>query len=162
MTENLEYLNRRLEEQAAWHSKRSKRNKKSFYLVEITTLLAGALIPLINIFNMDDYSRRWLSGVLASISVVAVGISKLFKFQENWLSFRGVEEGLRREKELYLNGVGEYDLPIDQERLKRLVARVEGTIATTTSQFIDLHRAERQRPQTQGLSEPKKPTENAQ
>lgn len=75
MNETLEYTNRRLEEQAARHSKRSKRNKISFYLVEITTLLAGALIPLINIFKMDDYTRRWLSGVLASIGVVAVGIS---------------------------------------------------------------------------------------
>ncbi len=158
MNEELDYTKRRLREQTEWHSKRSRRNKISFYLVEIITLLTGALIPLINIFNMDDYTRRWSSGVLASLSVVAIGISKLYKFQENWLSFRGVNEALRREKELYLNAVGEYDVPSDQERLKRLVARVEGVIATTTSQFIALHRAERERPQTQL---PAKPPEKA-
>lgn len=156
MNENPGYVERRLDEQADWHSRKSKQNKRKYYLVEITTLFAGALIPIINIIEMDDHRRRLLSGVLASIGVVAVGISKLCKFQENWLTFRGVDEGLRREKELFLNCVGEYDLPSEPERLRRLVARVEGTISTTTSQFIDLHR-ERQRPQSQGPEQKQPP-----
>ena len=44
---------------------------------------------------------RGISASLAALIVVASGIAKLCKFQENWLSFRTIAEALEREKELY-------------------------------------------------------------
>jgi hypothetical protein len=144
------YLKDRLDKQAKWHSNRAGKNKRRFYAVEIITLSAGALIPVINIFDPAAFGvrgqlfQRLGSALLAGIVVVTAGVGKLFKFQENWLTYRGLSEELEREKELYLNGVGQYSEADEKTRLKLLVERSESILSTTTNRFISLQRAERE------------------
>jgi hypothetical protein len=139
-----------LEKQAKWHSGKAGKYKRSFYLVEIITLSAGALIPVINIFDPAAFGdrgqlyQRLGSALLAAVVVVTTGIGKLYKFQENWLTYRGLSEELEREKELYLNGVGLYGEADEKARLKLLVERSESILSTTTTRFISLQRAERE------------------
>jgi len=160
MSESFEYINRRLESQRKWHSDQAGWNKKWFYTVEIITLVAGALIPIINVIDWPSGSHvvRILSASLAAILVVAASLGRLYKFQENWLNYRGLTEALRREEEMYLNRVGEYGVLSDQERNRLLVERVEGILASTTTQYLTLHRAERERPPTPAPPDSEKPT----
>jgi predicted membrane protein len=141
------YLNERLEKQLNWHSTRASHNKNKFYAVEVITLIAGALIPVINIVELPPTQQFWQrmgSALLAAIIVVTTGIGKLFKFQENWLTYRGLTEELEREKELYLNRVWQYAAASEEDRQKLLVERTESILSTTTSRFVSLHRAERE------------------
>jgi hypothetical protein len=145
MSEEFKYLDERIETQIKWHSEKANWNKTKYYLAEIITLGAGALIPVINVFDVLSNPNliRILSAALAALAVFSAGISKLYKFQENWLNFRALAEALRREKELYFYHVGDYESQTDR-RQKLLVERVENMLASATSQFVSIQRAERE------------------
>lgn len=49
MTEEFAYLDNRLEAQRKWHSDKAAWNRKRFYITEIITLVAGSMIPIINV-----------------------------------------------------------------------------------------------------------------
>ncbi|HEX8652063.1 MAG TPA: DUF4231 domain-containing protein [Pyrinomonadaceae bacterium] len=149
MEESPRYLDRRLKTQGKWHNDKAQWNKKRFYVFEVTTLLAGAAIPFINVASGIPVSwQRILSALLATIVVISVGVAKLYKFQENWLNYRALSESLKREEELYLNRVGAYSVSDDQERDKVLVERVESILANATSQYIARHKSEGKEPPT--------------
>jgi len=144
MPEEFLYLKERVENQQKWHSKKASHHKSRFYIAEIVTIAAGALIPVINVF--DVFPENWLrisSTILASIIVAAAGIGKLYKFQENWLNYRAVSEALKREEEFYQYEIGEYNIRSDRQRNKKLVERVENILSGSTSQFISIHSGER-------------------
>jgi len=144
MNETFEYLERRLEPQRKWHNEKAKWNKRRFYTVEVATLLAGAAIPIINLWlAKDPYWAGVLSAILGGVVVVAASVGKLFKFHENWLQYRTLVEALEREKELYSNGAADYAELDDAERNRLLVERVESILASTTSQFIETHQTAR-------------------
>jgi hypothetical protein len=144
MTEPFDYLQRRLAAQRQWHNDKAAWNKRRYYSVEIATLLAGAAIPIVNLWVADPFCSRVLSGLLGGVVVVAAGVGKLFKFQENWLQFRTLTETLEREEELYKTGVGEYAAAADEAgRNRLLVERTESVLAGSVSQFIATHRAAR-------------------
>lgn len=142
MDEPFEYLQRRLEPQRKWHNEKARWNKRRYYCVEIATLLAGAAIPIVNLWAANDpYWAGVLSAVLGGVIVLAVAIGKLFKFQENWLQYRTLVEALEREEALYAWGASEY-APADKAARNRLfVERIENILASATSQFVAMHRA---------------------
>jgi hypothetical protein len=141
MNPSFEYLQRRLEPQEKWHDKRARLNKLLFYTVEVATLLAGAAIPVVNLWaGKDAYLAGVLSAVLGGIVVMAAAVGKLFKFHENWLHYRALAEALAREKERYSVGAGDYATVDGTGRNRLLVERVENLIANKTAQFIETHK----------------------
>ena len=103
MTPSFEYLERRLEPQEEWHNKRARLNKWLFYTVEAATLLAGATIPLVNLWLPNNTHRAGvLSAILGGIVVLAAAIGKLFKFHENWLRLPGLWLRRSRERKSYI------------------------------------------------------------
>jgi Protein of unknown function (DUF4231) len=143
MPEDFNYPRERIDAQIDWHSNRANWNKRRYYITEIITLVAAALIPVVNALEMvSEPQLRMLSASLGALSVLALGVSKLFKFQENWLNYRALAETVRREKELFFNAVGDYDVP-PERRNKKLVERIEIMLASTTSKFISIHKPER-------------------
>lgn len=143
MTDELNYLEDRIESQRKWHSDKATSNKNRYYMTETITLVAGASIPVINVLNvLPGRTLQFLSAALGAIIVISAGLAKLFKYQENWLNYRALAESLKREKELYLYKVGDYDRE-DERGEKILIERVENLLGTTTSQFVSIHRSER-------------------
>lgn len=150
MSEEFTYLQTRLDKQAKWHAEKGAVNKRRFYTSEIIALIAGALIPILNVVNLSADWQIWQrvgSTLLASIIVIATGVGKLINYRENWLSYRGLAEALQREKEFYLNGVGDYENRQEAGRRRLLVRRTEEILSSTTTRFISLHRADREKPQ---------------
>ena len=144
MNQTFEYVERRLEPQRKWHEEKAMWNKRCFYTVEVTTLLAAAAIPIVNLWVVNDpYWAGVVSAVLGGVVVVAAAVGKLFKFHENWLQYRTLIEALEREKELYLFGAADYAEADKAERSRLLVERVENILANTTSQFIQTHQSAR-------------------
>ena len=124
MNSSFEYLQRRLEPQEKWHDKRARLNKRLFYTVEVATLLAGAAIPVVNLWVVKDaYLAGVLSAILGGIVVMAAAVGKLFKFHENWLHYRALVEALAREKELYSIGAADYAAVDGDGRNRVLVDR---------------------------------------
>ena len=144
MSEEFPYLEERLDKQQTWHSGKSDWNKKGYYSTEVIAIAAAGLIPVINVFDIvPEPGVRILSTLLAAIVVIAGGIGKLYKFQENWLIYRAVSEALKREKVLFQYRIGEYHVA-KTRRKELLVERVEDVLAKTTDQFVSIHRAERE------------------
>ena len=142
MPESFDYPERRLKSQRDWHSRAARWNKHRFYFMEIATLLAGAAIPVINLWIVQDaHLAGLLSAILGGIVVLAAGITRLFKFQENWLQYRALVDALDREQEHYRIGAGEYARVDEAGRSRLFVERIEGLLASTTSQYITTHRA---------------------
>ena len=142
MAETFEYLSRRVEAQREWHSQKAAWNKRWFYRMETTTLVAAAAIPFVNLlFAHRPASAGVLSAFLGGVVVVAAAIGKLYKFHENWLQYRSLVETLDREKEFYLNAAADYAEGNGARRNQLLVERVENILAATTSQFVAAHRA---------------------
>jgi Protein of unknown function (DUF4231) len=145
------YLESRLDEQVKWHLNKAAWNKTWFYTLEVVTIASGALIPIINLISSPQWQvwQRLGSAGLAAIIVVSTGIGRLYKFQENWLTYRGLAEELTREKELYLNGVATYDKLDETGSQKLLVQRTEEILSATTTRFVMTHRANREQPQSE-------------
>jgi len=141
MSAQFEYVERRLEAQEKWHDARAKLNKRLFYTAEVATVLAGAAIPVVNLWAVQDaYLAGVLSAILGGVVVVAAAIGKLFKFHDNWLHYRALVEALAREKELYAAGAGDYAAVEGRERDRLVVERVENLLSNKTAQFLETHK----------------------
>lgn len=81
------YKENRLEDQIKWHSKKARDNKFKFRLYKIITVVASALIPIINVANMGD-ATRIISSIVGGTIAVVTGITQLEKYQENWILYR--------------------------------------------------------------------------
>jgi hypothetical protein len=113
--------------------------------VEVTTLLAGAAIPVVNVWVVKDpYWAGVLSDVLGGVVVVATSVAKLFKFHENWLQYRTLVEALEREKKLYSEGAGEYAEADEDGRDSTSSGTRRNILANTISQFIETHQSTRE------------------
>jgi hypothetical protein len=141
MNEPSGYIERRLDPQVRWHDQRAKLNKRLFYTVEVATIMAGAAVPVVNLWANRN---AWLAGVLSAIFggvvVVAAAVGKLFKFHDNWLHYRALVESLSREKELYSAGAGDYASADAAGRSRLLVERTEALLANKTTQFLQTHK----------------------
>ncbi len=147
-----DYLTRRLDAQHAWHAKKAGLNKRWYLALEITTMTAGACIPIVNVIPAEAGAtwQRVASAALAAVVVFAAGISKLYKFQETWLRYWAVAEALERERELFVAGLGDYGVANPQKRLAALVDRVELLLADHTAQFLASQRTTRATPEDAG------------
>jgi Protein of unknown function (DUF4231) len=141
MSPPFDYLQHRLEPQEKWHDDRAKLNKRLFYTMEVATVLAGAAIPVVNLWAVKDaYLAGLLSAIFGGVVVVSAAIGKLFKFHDNWLHYRALVEALAREKELYSAGAGDYTKVDSAGRNRLLVERVENLLANKTAQFLETHK----------------------
>jgi hypothetical protein len=145
-SDSFDYLQRRVVPQRKWHAGKARWNKRRYYAMEITTLVSGALIPVVNLCPISPARAGLLSALLGGVVVIATAIAKLCKFQENWLQFRALVETLDREVELYVNRVADYAGSAHGDRNRLLVERVENLLAANTSNYVAAHRGERGAP----------------
>jgi hypothetical protein len=85
MSEPASYKQERLQKQIDWHSEKARHNKLRFRLYQIITLIASAIIQIINVASIGDFQTRIISSIIGGIIVVATGITQLEKYQENWI-----------------------------------------------------------------------------
>lgn len=143
MSEPKSYKDNRLQKQIDWHTHKAKENKRWFRLCQIIILIAGAIIPIINVANVADPQTRIISSIIGGIIVVFTGITQLEKYQENWILYRTSAELLKKEKYFFENSAGEYSNLNDVERNKLLVQRVESIVSAETSKYFTVHYPEK-------------------
>jgi len=83
LSEPTSYKQERLQKQKQidWHSRKARDNKRRFRLFQIITLIASAIIPIINLGIIDtvDYQIRIISSIVSAIIVVITGLTQLEK-----------------------------------------------------------------------------------
>jgi hypothetical protein len=124
-----------------------------FRLYQIITLVASAIIPIINVSNIADFQTRIISSIIAGIIAVATGITQLEKYQENWILYRTSTELLKKEKYFFENNAGEYSNLNESEKNKLLVERVEAIVSAETSKYFTIHQPAKVQQQQQQQQE---------
>ena len=117
-----DYLKDRLEGQIQWYSNKSSNYKKLFYIIRATEIIIAGLIPALFHWSLI----KGVIPLLSAIVAILAGLIALFKFQENWISYRTTSESLKHEKYLYLTKVFPYD---KENSLETLVKNVENIIS---------------------------------
>lgn len=108
MTEQ-DYLKNRVEDQINWYEKRSAWNKKWYMRIKITELFLALLIPLLTAYITTEAKGLKLTvGVIGLLVAALSGLVTLYKFHENWISYRSVVELLKQEQFLYSAKAGPY------------------------------------------------------
>ena len=120
-----EYIEQRLEPEIDYYELRSAKNKRCFHLASLAAIVASALVPVLAAADFDRVVLATSGGVA---SVVLASLA-LFKWQENWLQFRGNAEGLKKERALYDTRTGPYRDLTDDELTELLTLRVEELIS---------------------------------
>jgi len=140
MSDELNYVKNRLDDQIKWYSNKANSNKSRYHGSQVLIIIAGAFIPVINIVDFPPIETRIITTILAGTIIGAAAILQLKKFQENWILYRATEEILKKEKNMFENGAGEYSELADDQKHKLLVERVEAIILNQNYQYFGLHR----------------------
>jgi Protein of unknown function (DUF4231) len=120
-----------------------------FRLYQIITLVASAIIPIINVSNIGDFQTRIISSIISATIAVSTGITQLEKYQENWILYRTNTELLKKEKYFYENSAGDYSNLADNEKNKLLVEKVESIVSAETSKYFTIHQPQKEAQQAQ-------------
>ena len=139
MSESSDYVNTRLADQLKWYSEKATSNKSRFHTLQISVIIIGAIIPLVNLIDFAPTEIRVISAILGSVIVGVSGILQLKKYHETWIMYRSTEEALKKEKYTYENNAGEYSGLDDAEKLKQLVEKVESIISNQNVVFFITH-----------------------
>jgi hypothetical protein len=124
-----EYIEDRVNEQIKWHSNRASFNKQRYHMLQIITIIAGSMVPLVNVIGGDNdflpLSTRVVSAGLGALITIVTSITQLKKYDENWLSYRKTAESLKKEKFMFLHDVGEYSTNDEEQKKRLFVQKIE-------------------------------------
>ena len=123
---------KRLEDQLAWYSGKSRAARKTFKGIKVVEIVAAALIPFLTGKSWPYIS--YAVGGMGVLITVLEGILHLNQYQENWTNYRNTAESLKHEKFLYLAKAGAYAGTADVRAL--LAERTEALISQENSQWV--------------------------
>ena len=127
-----EYLDKRLEDQINWYSRKSQFNQRWHKRLRLIEIVLASIIPfLAGMKNNIPYSEWIIGGLGVIIAGTAAAIS-LYKLQENWIQYRTTAETLKHEKFLYLTKTTPYT---SENSFTQLVQRVESLISKENYQW---------------------------
>lgn len=126
----VEYIETRVDDQINWYNGKSQTNQKKFKVLRITEIVAAALVPFLSGLSVayQNYTLYLTItvGILGMIIAVIAGVLSLGHYQENWVEYRAICEGLKKEKFLFETGAEPYG---ESNSFNFLVQRVETLIS---------------------------------
>ncbi len=120
-----DYMAKRVDDQIVWYSKESGQAQRTWKRLRLAEVLAAALIPFAAAYAQQSVAAQIAVGLLGVFVAIVTGALGVYKFQENWLLYRGTAEALKREKFLVLTGVAPYN---GEHPETEFVARVEAIL----------------------------------
>jgi hypothetical protein len=122
------YLKERVNDQIEWYEQRSSFAKRGYYGIMIIEMVVALSIT---VGTALDISNVILS-ILGALILFLTGCRNLFKFHENWISYRTTAESLKHEKFLYLT---DSDSHSDPTSLGSFVGNIEALISKENSNW---------------------------
>lgn len=96
----------RLEDQASWYSRKSKRAQRLYKTIKVIEIVAAALIPFFTGLKFKHFEL--VVGGLGVMITIFEGILQLNQYQQIWTMYRATSEALTHEQYLYLAKAGPY------------------------------------------------------
>jgi hypothetical protein len=129
--ENLDPIMKRLEDQIAWYSSKSRAAQSIYKKLKVIEIFAAAMIPFIA--GLGFHSVAMVVGGLGVLVTVIEGLIHLNQYQHNWTSYRSTCEGLKHEKFMYLGKAGPYSNAPDPHAL--LAERIETQVSQESARW---------------------------
>ena len=125
--------------QLDWYDKKAVSNKAWHMRLSLIIIVAGTATTVVQLWSPTPegvHWTAWTSALLGAIVIAAKGIDSLWKFDENWSTYRQAAEQLKRERRLYVNSIGPYQSCPDENSAFQIFAkRIEQIIATEENIF---------------------------
>ena len=132
----------RLEDQAKWYGRKSKRAQRLYKSIKIVEIVAAALIPLLTGRAFSHHDA--VIGGLGVLITILEGILQLNQYQRIWAVYRATSEALTHEKYLYLAKAGSYAVAeADASRL--LAERIEAIMSQENTKWVSLQSQQNQK-----------------
>ena len=125
-----DFVKNRYCKEIEWYDKKSISYKKYYVVFQALLLVFSSLTPvLIAIdFGITGYSYlKWVAVITAVIVAITSSSLRIFKFHDNWTTYRSICETLKKEINFYNAGIDEYANCNNKESL--FVSRVENLIS---------------------------------
>ncbi|MFI5501069.1 DUF4231 domain-containing protein [Nocardia asteroides] len=126
---------RRLEEQLEYYGRSADQAKNAYKRVKLAQITIGAVIPVLAAAGVTG----WVTASVAAVPVIAEGSLQLFQWHSHWLRWRSAAEALKKERLLYVAGIGHYS---GDDRREVLAARVVVLIEQETSDWATTRSSE--------------------
>lgn len=103
-----------------WYARYALWYKCLFQIIGLLIIALGAAVALVPQLLVADTSNQLVS-VIGTLIVILKGIERIWIPEERWALFRKASEALRREKEMYIEGIDPYvSSSADEEKVYRL------------------------------------------
>ena len=123
-----DYLEQRLKDQMKWYSTKSSWNQRWFKRLTIAQLIFAIFLPVVAI-----YLNPIFAGVLGGGIALITGILSMYRFQENWITYRTITEKLKYQLMIFETRLEPYH--DEATRFPLLVKTVEGILSQENGQW---------------------------
>ena len=143
------YLEVRYKDQLNWYNTRSKQNKRYYNWLQSAIIAISAFLPAVAVLAPH---RTWIITIASCLLAFLTTILKIFRFQENWISYRTTTEMLKRERCYYDAKVGDYSTTKNAEQL--FVERIEILMSNENTLWTEIHRKKESEDSEDGQQKP--------
>lgn len=130
------YIEKRLLNQIAWYSKKSREMKKKYLFLNTTVFIINTIVPVILVL-LDSFTLKvkFLIAGLVAVANFSNGLICANKYQELWINYRFMSEQLTKEKILFETKVGKYK--INSEYTDNDISELENLFIYTCESIMD-------------------------
>ncbi|MEK6479459.1 DUF4231 domain-containing protein [Catalinimonas sp. 4WD22] len=121
-----EYVETRLEDQIVWYGRKSSSNQRMYKRLQLITVVSSSSIPFLSAYTSEYNFIAIIVGVIGVTVAAITAVNSLYKYQENWISYRSTSESLKLQKFLYLTNTDPYH---EEGAFNLLVQNVEMIIS---------------------------------
>jgi Protein of unknown function (DUF4231) len=132
--ETTDYIKNRFQKQLDWLSEKAEKNQRKYRILRVITLFCAVSLPFLTGYASDE---RWYLKVIIGFSGVVIafveGLLSLYKYQDNWITYRNAVNVLEREKVMYDTKSGMYFKLSPEDAFHTFVNNAESILANENS-----------------------------
>ncbi len=132
-----DYIKNRYEDQRDWLSKKAESNQNRYRFLRVLSLICAVSIPFLTGFVSDEAPFfKILIGVLGVVIAFCEGVLSLYKYQDNWITYRNTLNSLTREKALFDTESGSYFGLTEVDAFRNFVSNVENILSNENALWL--------------------------
>ena len=133
-----EYIAERVNDAIAWYDKSADKQKKLYLRMRATTVIGGALVPVLVNIKVPFVDISILTTIISLIVVLLVSLESVYHFREQWTNYRSTEQSLRHEYFLFTTKGGAYAAKDKALAYQHFVERVEELISSENASTLKI------------------------
>lgn len=130
------YMSSRVDQYAGWYDGKAAKFKRLYLGARIATAISAVMIPYLSnvswAVSVCEYSidiPKFLLTVLGVLIAVLIALEGVLHHREQWQNYRSTEQFITTQKNLFMNGVGDYAVLDMKDAFSQFVERIEKAIA---------------------------------